>query len=58
MSWEEYDRLEEDQRYLEAIAAGLADAEAGRLIDHARVVKWLASWGTDNELEPPVLRSN
>ena len=54
MSPEEYDRLQEEQKYLEAIAAGLADAEAGRLIDHAKVVKWLASWGSDNELEPPL----
>jgi len=54
MSPEEYDRLQEEQKYLEAIAAGLPDAEAGRLIDHAKVVKWLASWGSDNELEPPL----
>src|SRR6266705_1391250 len=51
---EEYDRLQEDQKYLEAVALGLADVEAGRVIDHAKVIKWLSSWGSDRELEPPI----
>ncbi len=54
MAPKEYDRLQEQQRYLEAVAAGLADAETGRLVDHQKVVKWLTSWGTNNELEPPL----
>ena len=29
----EFDRLQERQHFLESIAAGLADAEAGRLMD-------------------------
>jgi prevent-host-death family protein len=29
----DFDRLQERQRFLESIAAGLADAEAGRLMD-------------------------
>ena len=37
----------------EAILAGIADADAGRLIDHKRVAEWLESWGTDHELPPP-----
>lgn len=51
---QEYDRFQEEQKYLEAVAIGLADAEAGRVVDHAKVLKWLSSWGTDRELEPPV----
>ena len=38
---------------IEAIEEGIADAEAGRMIPHERVVEWLESWGTENELEPP-----
>jgi len=33
MSPTEFDRLQERQRFLESITAGLADAEAGRLMD-------------------------
>jgi predicted transcriptional regulator len=32
---------------------GLADVDAGRLIDHARVLAWAESLGTDNPLPPP-----
>ena len=53
LSPEVYDRLQEDQKYLEAVALGLADVEAGRVVDHAKVIKWLSSWGSDRELEPP-----
>lgn len=35
------------------IAAGLADAEAGRIIPHEKVAEWLQSWGKENELPPP-----
>ena len=54
MAPREYDRLCEEHAYLEAVAAGLADAVAGRVVDHAKVSKWLATWGTDREKEPPV----
>ena len=54
MAPEEYDRLHADQKYLEAVAMGLADAVAGRVVDHAKVAKWLATWGTANESEPPL----
>jgi predicted transcriptional regulator len=37
------------------IEAGMADIEAGRLIDGDEVMEWLESWGTENELEPPTL---
>ncbi|TVZ38018.1 hypothetical protein P886_2369 [Alteromonadaceae bacterium 2753L.S.0a.02] len=35
------------------IEAGMADIEAGRVIDGDKVLEWIESWGTDNELEPP-----
>ncbi len=38
---------------IEAIREGIADADAGRLVDHDRVASWLESWGTDNELPAP-----
>lgn len=41
------------RKYLAAIDEGLADAKAGRVIDGDRVDAWLASWGTENELDPP-----
>jgi len=51
---ETYDRLQDRQEYLEAIAAGLSDAIAGRIVDHSKVAEWLATWGTDRETEPPL----
>ena len=36
-----------------AIEAGVADADAGRVVDHHAVAAWLESWGSDNELPPP-----
>ena len=51
---EAYDRLQEHQQYLEAVAAGLADATAGRVVDHERVAKWLESWARDDEGDPPL----
>ena len=30
-----------------------ADYEAGRVVSHADVVKWLKSWGTPDELPCP-----
>ena len=30
-----------------------ADIAAGRFISHEAIVRWLASWGTDNPLPPP-----
>ena len=37
----------------EAIRLGIADDDAGRVVDHESVAKWLESWGTENELPPP-----
>lgn len=38
---------------VEAIRAGVADADAGRVVDHQAVAAWLESWGTENELPAP-----
>lgn len=35
-----------------ALSEGEADADAGRVVDHAEVVKWLRTWGT-LEYQPP-----
>ena len=35
------------------ILAGIADADAGRVVSHDRVVKWLRSWGKPSEGKPP-----
>lgn len=43
----------EDPELREAIERGLADIEAGRVVSHEEVVRWLQSWGTDHELPPP-----
>lgn len=39
VSPKEFDRIQERQRFLESIAAGLADAEAGRVMDTAALRK-------------------
>jgi predicted transcriptional regulator len=31
----------------------MADIDAGRFVTHEAVVRWLKSWGTENELPPP-----
>jgi len=48
-----FEEIRAQQRDLAAIAQGLADARAGRFIEHRKVKAWLQSWGTDDELEPP-----
>ena len=35
------------------IRKGIAAADAGKTISHEKVVEWLRSWGTENELPPP-----
>lgn len=39
---------------LAQIQAGLAESEAGETVPHEKVVDWLRSWGTENELPPPL----
>jgi predicted transcriptional regulator len=36
-----------------AVEEGLADVQAGRLVDGESMLRWLESWGTDGELPPP-----
>jgi len=36
-----------------AIEEGLADVRAGHVVDGDDVLRWLESWGTDQELPPP-----
>lgn len=43
MSPSDFDRLQERQRFLESIAAGLADAEAGRLMSTQELTLKLAA---------------
>jgi predicted transcriptional regulator len=45
--------VEEEHDRLERIRQGRADAAAGRTVEHAEVVAWLRSWGTEDELPPP-----
>ena len=33
---------------------GLADVEAGRIIDGDQVLAWIESWGSESELPPPL----
>jgi len=40
----EFDRIQERQRFLESIAAGLADAEAGKVTGTAELKKRLRAW--------------
>jgi len=37
----------------EADAAADAEIESGRFVPHDKVVEWLKSWGTPNELPCP-----
>ena len=45
--------VQDEEDILAAIDEGLADAEAGRVVPHEEVARWLDSWGKPNELPPP-----
>ena len=47
LSPREYDRMQERERFLESIAAGLSDAESGRVMDTAELRKRLHAWRTE-----------
>jgi len=49
--FDEIDQAAEDA----ADAEGLADIEAGRVISHDAMKRWLLSWGTPDELPPPAV---
>jgi predicted transcriptional regulator len=44
---------EDQAEVLAHIRAGLADFDDGRSVSHERVVAWLGSWGTEDELPTP-----
>ena len=46
-------RLEERRAYLAAIEEGEREADEGVFVSGEAVLKWLRSWGTDNELPVP-----
>jgi predicted transcriptional regulator len=46
-----FEEIDEDA---EARAIAEADIEAGRVVPHEDVVRWLRSWGTFDELPCPV----
>ena len=48
--------VQDEEDILAAIDRGLADAEAGRVVPHEEVARWLDSWGKPNELPPPNCR--
>jgi predicted transcriptional regulator len=46
--------LDEEARFLAKVSKALADMKAGGpAVEHAAVVRWLESWGTEHELPPP-----
>jgi prevent-host-death family protein len=53
LSPERFEEMRDQNRYLEALARGLADAESGQFVEHEAIKAWLQSLGTDNDLTPP-----
>ena len=51
LSPREYDRMQERQRFLESIAAGLADAESGRTMNTVELRERLRAWRSDRDDE-------
>ncbi len=49
LSPREYDRMQERQRFLESIAAGLADAESGRTMNTTELRERLRAWRSDRD---------
>ncbi len=48
-----FDEIDQDAE-AQANADAEADVEAGRVVPHEDVVKWLKSWGKPDELPCPV----
>jgi hypothetical protein len=42
-----------DPEFRADVEAGIADIEAGRMVPIEKVLEWVNSWGTDNELPMP-----
>ena len=49
LSPKEFDLIQERQRFLESVAAGLADAEAGRVIDTTELRRRLRAWRNEHD---------
>jgi len=45
----------ESQKWLDTLE-GLEDVKNGRVIEGEKVLEWVESWGTDNELEMPKVK--
>ena len=45
--------VEAEDWQLEEIAAGLAELDSGKMVEHAKVAKWLRSWGKPGKGAPP-----
>lgn len=45
--------VEAEEWQLEQIQAGIADLDAGKVVAHEKVSKWLRSWGTRSEGKAP-----
>jgi len=48
-----FEEMRDRNRFLEAVAVGLSDAESGRVVENAGVKAWLETWGNPDEAEPP-----
>jgi len=44
----------DEQAFRAAVADGIVDAASGRTVPYEDVRRWLVSWGTKDELPPPV----
>jgi prevent-host-death family protein len=53
LSPEAYEQIRRAEEVREAVNRGLADLDAGRVVPGEEVERWLASWGTADELPPP-----
>ena len=49
------EREEKRQEMLRETEEAIADLEAGRIVSGAEVMKWLETWGTNDEKEAPQL---
>ena len=48
-----FQEMRERHEFYRSVAEGVADSEAGRVVDHKKVRLWLESWGTDREKDAP-----
>jgi prevent-host-death family protein len=53
LSPETYEEIRRGEETRAAVARGTADLDAGRVVPGEDVERWLASWGTADELPPP-----